>query len=82
MKKLMITGALAGFGIGVVSGLANQLNWSSIMWRASVSAAVAGFVLRWWGQVWINGLQQAYDERMAAAEALEAQRAVSEAKAK
>jgi hypothetical protein len=76
MKKLMITGALAGFAIGILSGLANQSDWSSIVWRASVSAAVAGFLMRWWGQVWMNGLQEAYHEKMAAAEALHAQRAV------
>lgn len=82
MKKLMITGALAGFALGALSGLAHGSEGSSILWRASVSAAVAGFAMRWWGQVWMNGLQQAYDEKMAAAEALEAQRAVQEKKAK
>jgi hypothetical protein len=34
--------------------------------------------MRWWGQVWMNGLKEAYQEKLAAAEALELQRASQE----
>jgi hypothetical protein len=73
MKKLMIMGGFLGFLIGITVGLAQHSSWSSILWRASVAAVVAGFLLRWWGQVWMNGLAQAYQEKLAAAEALQTQ---------
>ena len=69
MKKLMIMGGLTGFSLGIAVGLAQHSSWSNILWRASVTAMVAGFLLRWWGQVWMNGLAEAYQEKLAAAEA-------------
>ena len=74
MKKLMIMGGLAGFLTGISAGLAQNSSWSSILWRASVAAVVGGYLLRWWGQVWFNGLAEAHQEKLAAAEALESQR--------
>ena len=73
MKKLMIMGGFMGFLVGITVGLAQHRSWPSILWRASVAALVAGFLLRWWGQVWMNGLSEAYQEKLAAAEALQAQ---------
>jgi len=78
MKKLMITGAMAGFLLGIAVGMAQSSSWNSILWRSSVAAVVAGYLLRWWGQVWMNGLAEAYQEKLAAAEALEMQRAATE----
>jgi hypothetical protein len=75
MKKLMIMGCLIGFLMGIGVGLAQNSPWSSILWRASVAAVIAGYLLRWWGQVWMNGLAEAYQEKLAAADALENQRA-------
>ena len=69
MKKLMIMGGFVGFLIGIAVGLAQHSSWSNILWRASVAAVVAGFLLRWWGQVWMNGLAEAYQEKLAASEA-------------
>jgi len=69
MKKMMIMGGFLGFLIGTSVVLAQHRSWSSILWRASVAALGAGFLLRWWGQVWINGLTEAYQEKLAAAEA-------------
>jgi hypothetical protein len=78
MKKLMIMGSLGGFLAGITAGVAQGSSWSSILWRASVTAVAAGFLLRWWGQVWMNGLAEAHQEKLAAAEALETQRAGQE----
>lgn len=75
MKKLMITGGLIGFAMATLIGLAQDSSSSSILWRACVAAVAAGFLMRWWGQVWIKGLTEAYQEKLAAAEALEQQRA-------
>jgi hypothetical protein len=75
MKKLMIMGGLGGFLAGTAAGLAQGSSWSSIFWRASVAAVAAGFLLRWWGQVWMNGLAEAHREKLAAIEALELQSA-------
>jgi hypothetical protein len=70
MKKMMIMGGFFGFLIGTSVGLAQHRSWSSILWRASVAALGTGFLLRWWGQVWIKGLTEAYQEKLAVAEAL------------
>ena len=74
MKKLMITGGLVGFLIGIATGLAQHSSWSSILWRASVAALAGGYLLKWWGGVWMKSLAEAYQEKLAAAEALEIQR--------
>lgn len=75
MKKLMIMGGLMGFAMAALIGMAQNSSWSSILWRASVAAMAAGFLMRWWGQVWMKGLAEAYQEKLAAAEALETQSA-------
>jgi hypothetical protein len=67
MKKLMITGGLMGFLIGVVFGLLERSGWPAVIWRACVAACCAGLMLRWWGGIWIKSLQQAYADKMAAA---------------
>jgi hypothetical protein len=82
MKKLMITGSFAGFLAGVAAGVVQGSSWASMVWRASVAAVAAGFLLRWWGQVWMNGLQSAYQEKLAAAEALELQQRAAQEKSK
>jgi hypothetical protein len=69
MKKLMIMGGLLGFLIGISVGLAQHSSWPSILWRASVAALSAGFLLRWWGNVWITCLAEAHQQKLAAAEA-------------
>jgi phosphotransferase system glucose/maltose/N-acetylglucosamine-specific IIC component len=72
MKKLMITGGLIGFAIGIAFGISERSNGAAVLWRACVAAAVSGLLFRWWGKLWINSLQQAHHERLAAAAQAEA----------
>jgi hypothetical protein len=76
MKSLMILGGLLGFGIGVSFGLLQHGDWSSILWRSAFAAYGAGWLMRWWGRVWLQGLKEVGEERMAAsrARAAEAER--------
>jgi hypothetical protein len=60
MKKLMILGGLLGFLISAVLGLMQDCSGPSILWRASVSAAVGGGLLRWWSGIWIRGLRESH----------------------
>lgn len=74
MKKLMITGGLLGFLIGVGIGATTPgSEWPAVIFRASVAAMIAGLLLRWWGQVLIRAWQQAHAEKIQAAERAEAQ---------
>jgi len=66
MKLLMILGGLVGFVIGITFGIAQESAWPSVIWRASIGAYVAGMLMRWWGRVWVRGLQEAHYERLAA----------------
>jgi hypothetical protein len=65
MKKLMITGGLLGFAIGVVFGLLQESQWPAVLWRASVAALCAGILLRWWGRLWARSVHMACRERQA-----------------
>lgn len=66
MKLLMILGGLVGFVIGITFGIAQESPWPSVIWRASIGAYIAGMLMRWWGRVWVRGLQEAHHERLAA----------------
>ena len=66
MKLLMILGGLIGFLIGISFGLVQESSWPSIFWRASIAAYASGFLMRWWGRAWVQGLQAAHQERQAA----------------
>jgi len=67
MKMLMILGGLLGFGIGISLGLARQSDWASMLWRSALAAYGAGLLMRWWGGVWVRGLKEVGEERIAAA---------------
>jgi hypothetical protein len=67
MKKLMIMGGFIGFLVGLVSssvslGVASPL----VFFRACISAAIGGLLLRWWGRLWIRSIAHAHTERLAA----------------
>jgi hypothetical protein len=66
MKSLMILGALIGFSIGLLFGLADHGLWPAALWRASAAALIAGVMLRWWGRVWVKSLRDAAEQRAAA----------------
>ena len=59
----MALGGLIGFLIGISLGYAQSGAWPDVLWRSSVSALLAGVVLRWWGRLWANNLQAAQRER-------------------
>jgi hypothetical protein len=63
MKLLMVIGGLIGFSISLGFSWAQESPWPSVLWRAALAALMAGILLRWWGRLWIQGLQQSHQER-------------------
>lgn len=63
MKSLMILGALIGFSIGLLFGLADQGQWPAALWRASAAALISSLLLRWWGRVWVQSLREDVQRR-------------------
>ncbi len=63
----MIMGGFIGFLVGIISSSAS-LGWQSpmVLFRGSISAAIGGLLLRWWGRLWIRCISQAHSERVAA----------------
>jgi hypothetical protein len=67
MKKMMVAGGLAGFGLGTLGGVLTEgSSWPGILFRSSVAALVAGCLMRWWAGVFTRCLAQAHTERLAA----------------
>jgi hypothetical protein len=68
MRKLMLAGGWAGFGLGTVSGLLTEgSSWPGILFRASIAALGGGLLLRWWAWVLARCVAEAHAERQAAA---------------
>lgn len=67
MKSFMILGSVIGFLIGAGFSLAGDCPYSTVLWRACLSALIAGVLARWWSGVWYDGLQNAIENRRAAA---------------
>ena len=65
MKILMALGGMIGFLIGVMFGRLQDCGWPTVLWRSCAAALAAGLLLRWWGRVWINGLKQAQQAKLA-----------------
>ena len=59
----MLMGGLTGFTIGIAFGSAEGGAGPETIVRASIAALIAGVLMRWWGRVWIKGLESAYREK-------------------
>lgn len=57
MKKMMIMGGMAGFGIGVITGYLKEVSLPEIFLRACVCTLLSGLLFRWWGRMWLDGLR-------------------------
>jgi hypothetical protein len=65
MRLLVIMGGLTGFAIGMVPAWIKHGEIAATLWRASVGALVAGLLMRWWGSVLLQNLQQSVVQRQA-----------------
>ena len=64
----MIIGALLGFFIGMVFGIAGRSEWPAVIWNASLAAIAATVLMRWWSRVWINNLRASLQAKLDEAE--------------
>jgi hypothetical protein len=74
MKRLIILGAITGFGISLGCGaISNGTQWPWMLIRASVGALAGGVLVRWLLGVWLKCLHSAQMEKAAARERMEEQ---------
>lgn len=65
----MIIGGLLGFAIGMALGATTEgSDAATMLWRACVAGVAGGFLLRWWGRVWVRCLREAHAQRLASEE--------------
>lgn len=65
MKKLMLIGGMLGFATGIIFGRLQAAEDSTVLWRSCVAAVAAGWLMRWWGRVWVRNIHAAHTERLA-----------------
>ena len=63
MKSFMILGAIVGFLIGAGFSLLESCPWPTALWRACIGALATAVLARWWSRIWLQGLQNAIDNR-------------------
>jgi hypothetical protein len=63
MKSIMILGAITGFILGAGASMAGDCTGSTVFWHASVTALMGGFLARWCGRIWMNGLVDALEQQ-------------------
>jgi hypothetical protein len=63
MKFALILGALAGFAIGVLSGLAAKSSWQTCVVNGSAGALGLALLLRWWRKVWMRSLAESLEQQ-------------------
>lgn len=64
MRKFMLTGVLIGFSMGGLLGVLQGASGGELFWRATVSGAVLGILMRWWWRIWRRSLHEAQLKRM------------------
>jgi hypothetical protein len=69
MKISMVLGALTGFLISILFGLAAESAWPAILCRACFAALALALVMRWWNRVLRHNLVQSLEQQYAAQEA-------------
>lgn len=67
MKYSLMLGAVSGFSIGALLGLAASGSWPSVILKASGGALGLALLFRWWRGMWVRCLTEALRERAAAA---------------
>jgi hypothetical protein len=67
MKRIMLTGAIIGFGLGLTLGWLRGSPASATFWQSCVAAYAGGLLMRWWGRIWFKSLWRSCEERLAAA---------------
>ncbi len=55
---MLMLGGLLGFGIGILFGLARSGSWQDVIWKSALCAYIAGKLMKWWGNVWINCIKE------------------------
>jgi galactitol-specific phosphotransferase system IIC component len=60
---LMLSGTMIGFLLGIGLGLAGRADWPSVFLHATAAAAAVGWLMRWWGGVWLRGLRTSCEQR-------------------
>ena len=60
---LMLTGTVIGFLLGIGLGLAGRADWPSVFLHAAAAAIALGWLMRWWGGVWLRGLRTSCEQR-------------------
>ncbi len=61
---MMILGAFTGFVMSLGFGLSQEASWPAILGRSCVGALVAGWLLRWWSNLWLLSLKEANQLRL------------------
>lgn len=65
MRMSMLLGAIIGFTTAMAVGLLVRNTWPVVLWHASASALVLGFLARWWASIWQSSLRQVVSEQIA-----------------
>jgi hypothetical protein len=68
MKFALILGAMTGFAVGVLSGLAVSSSWQTCLINGCVGAIALALLLRWWRKVWVASLMESLHQQYLAAQ--------------
>ncbi|MCX6884771.1 MAG: hypothetical protein WCR20_00710 [Verrucomicrobiota bacterium] len=68
MKFALILGAMTGFAVGVLSGLAVSSSWQTCLINGCVGAVAIALLLRWWRRIWVASLLESLHQEYLAAQ--------------